>query len=820
MSTNNSDKQYLNQNNNNAGNYYSNTNLDKDLKEQLLNKDQNTNHQMSQNQNKNNQVHPLEGKVDFNVNRSIRLDTRQSNVNDFNESQIEQSNSSILGQNHIQSQSYHGTQDQNQMSGTGIGFQTKKENQGDLSMTRDFQDAHEKQKLVNQGENEWPELDKSKNSHLISGDHTKDQNSPYIKEEDSQKSYNHQNQQQMPNSHSNNQTVPATAGKADQNPKSSTTVSGTKQQKIVNPTQKLMKYMKQETGLFIWSSIALILGNAGQFVVPLYIGWFIDDMKDGNFDRIASLCWQLIVIIFVSSIAVFYRGMYYNVISERIAQNLRYDLYHALINKDVEFFDSKKTGDLLSRIGSDTAVIQEGLSTNVSMFLRSFIFIIVSFIFLFIISWQLTLAMIGSILPVILFSVLYGRYMKTAQKDVQDGKAYISTLAEEVFSNIRTVKAFATEKEECEKYKIGNDRVYQLGYKKAFWYGIFNFVANFFVFGSMAIIVGLGANLYQKNEISIGEITAFLFYMMQILMNFMILASVLGSVMSIIGASYKIVELLEYEPSIKTEGGAKLDQKPTQGEIMIRDVKFSYPTKKDVQVLKGVTIEVKKNRVIALVGASGCGKSSIIQMIERFYDPTEGSVEFDGVDIKTLDPKWYHSQVAIVSQEPVLFSGTIKENIGYGLPSDQVTEQTLDFACSQANAYDFIHDKDLFPEGYDTIVGERGVKLSGGQKQRIAIARALIRKPKILLLDEATSALDAESEHQVQKALDELIKSGEQTIIVIAHRLSTIRDADEIIVIRKGEVAERGSHDELLKQNGVYRGLVERQLMSMQLDEN
>lgn len=183
----------------------------------------------------------------------------------------------------------------------------------------------------------------------------------------------------------------------------------------------------------------------------------------------------------------------------------------------------------------------------------------------------------------------------------------------------------------------------------------------------------------------------------------------------------------------------------------------------------------------------------------------------DGVDIRQINPRWYHQQIAIVSQEPVLFSGTIKENITYGLDPEQYTDATLDEACKMANAFDFIHDKDLFPEGYETVVGERGVKLSGGQKQRIAIARALIRKPKVLLLDEATSALDAESEHQVQKALDVLIKSGHQTVVVIAHRLSTVRDADEIIVIRKGEIAERGSHDDLLKNgNGVYKNLVDR----------
>ena len=238
--------------------------------------------------------------------------------------------------------------------------------------------------------------------------------------------------------------------------------------------------------------------------------------------------------------------MLYNVVSERIARNLRGDLYHSLINKDIEFFDSKKTGDLrmniwffltilllVSRLGSDSAVIQEGLSTNVSMFLRSFIFIMVSFVFLFLISWELTLTMIGSILPVIVFSVFYGRMMKTAQKKVQDGKALISTVAEETFANVRTVKAFATEGQEVTRFERGNTQVYEIGYYKAVWYGVFNFVANFFVFGSMAAILVLGAKLCEDGKLTVGEITAFLFYMMQILMNFMILASVLGSVMSV-----------------------------------------------------------------------------------------------------------------------------------------------------------------------------------------------------------------------------------------------------------------------------------------------
>jgi ABC-type multidrug transport system fused ATPase/permease subunit len=270
----------------------------------------------------------------------------------------------------------------------------------------------------------------------------------------------------------------------------------------------------------------------------------------------------------------------------------------------------------------------------------------------------------------------------------------------------------------------------------------------------MALIIYVASLLYERDEITIGVVTSFLFYQMMILFNFWILSYVIGNAFNVLGASDKIVQIMQQKPKINTVGGLKIEEdSKVEGNIVLKNVKFHYPTKPDVQVLKGVDIEIdnKKNRVVALCGTSGCGKSSIIAMIERFYDPCEGEVLFNGVNIRDIDPRWYHEQVAIVQQEPVLFSGTIRDNILYGLNLEGVSEEqinaNMDEACKSANAYNFIHDADVFPQKYDTVVGERGVKLSGGQKQRIAIARALIRKPKVLLLDEATSALDAESEH-------------------------------------------------------------------------
>ena len=312
--------------------------------------------------------------------------------------------------------------------------------------------------------------------------------------------------------------------------------------------------------------------------------------------------------------------------------------------------------------------------------------------------------------------------------------------------------------------------------------------------------------------------------MTKLLFNFMLISWTFGNVSAVIGASDKLVQMMEHESTIPYKGGDKIDGEIT-GRIEFKNVKFHYPNKPDIQILNGVSFSVDNqvNRVVALCGTSGCGKSSIISLIERFYDPTEGEVLFNGKNLKDLDPHWYHNQVAIVQQEPILFSGTIGENIMYGMDTSDLTDEQvsekMDEATRAASAYDFIHDADLFPLGYDTVVGERGVKLSGGQKQRIAIARALIRKPKLLLLDEATSALDTESEASVQKALDKLIATGEQTVVVVAHRLSTIRDANEIIVMQRGEVKERGTHESLLAMDGFYKQLVQRQLVEADLEE-
>ena len=396
---------------------------------------------------------------------------------------------------------------------------------------------------------------------------------------------------------------------------------------------------------------------------------------------------------------------------------------------------------------ADTAKIENALSTQVALTIKSGVFNIIVMVMFFLISWKMTLFTFAIMLPTFIFGPLYGKAMRKLNKEISDGSAQMSSVAEEAFANIRTVKAFATEDHECNQYMEKNEYVFQKAKKAACLYGAFSFAMQFIMFGSLDALVYFAAFLNKNNELTIGEFTSFQFYMFSFLINFSMMASVIGEVMGVFGTSMAIAEIYLHIPKINTTGGDKVsEQTIEEGTITLESIQFTYPSKQEITVINNASIQVGKNKTVALVGSSGCGKSTIIQLVERFYDPDQGTVKYGHQNVKDLEPQSYKKNLAIVQQEPILFSGSIRENITYGL-DHEATEEELNLACEKANALKFIQDKSIFPDGYDTLVGERGVKLSGGQKQRVAIARALIRKPKILLLDEATSALDAESEH-------------------------------------------------------------------------
>eukprot|EP00908_Phaeocystis_cordata_P014119 Transcript_25220.p1 GENE.Transcript_25220~~Transcript_25220.p1 ORF type:complete len:481 (+),score=210.40 Transcript_25220:992-2434(+) len=458
----------------------------------------------------------------------------------------------------------------------------------------------------------------------------------------------------------------------------------------------------------------------------------------------------------------------------------------------------------MNRLASDSSVIQSAVTINVSMGLRFSAQVIVGLILIFLYSWKLSLVMLSVIPLVSLTAVCYGKFVKRLSKDYQKALADASETAQEAFSSVRTVRSFAAEHKEGARYLQAIDRSYRMGAKKALAYGAFGGIIGTVGQYAVCLVLWYGGTLTLHGQMDAGQLTSFLLYTIFIAVALGGLSDLFGTIMNALGASDRVFHLLDSHPAIPTEGGQTLDA--LQGRLDFEAVSFSYPARPDVRVLDEVSLTVEPGTVVALCGPSGSGKSSVIALLERFYDPTSGRILLDGVPLTQIDPAWWRRSVALVAQEPVLFACSVRDNIGYGATTAPSFDE-VQRAAATANAHDFVSG---FPEQYDTLVGERGVQLSGGQKQRIAIARALLMDPKVLLLDEATSALDAESEHVVQEAIDRLM--SRRTTILVAHRLSTVRGADCICAVHKGRIVERGTHDELIAQQGMYYKLNRRQL--------
>lgn len=576
--------------------------------------------------------------------------------------------------------------------------------------------------------------------------------------------------------------------------------------------KRLLRQAKPERFRLGAAFILLFISSSVMIAFPFCIGKVIDVIYTAPNDEelrenLSRICRLLMCVVVIGGVANFGRVYLMNTSAQRIINSLRKRAHASLMQQEVAFFDRNRTGDLITRLSSDTALVGMSLTQNVSDGLRSAVSVLGGVGMMLYTSPQLSLVGLGVVPPVALISFAFARRLRQVAADVQTQLAQSSAIAEEQLSNIRTVRAFAKESYEKNRYDQGLSRLLEVvnseTWLKAVFFGCTGATGNMIVLA----VLYYGGVLMSDGRLTVGSLSSFLLYAAYVGVSIGGLGGFFTETTKALGASGKVWEIADRIPALPNSGGLTLPN--LQGQVEFSSVTFAYPSRPDVTVLKNLNLAVPAGSVLAIVGPSGQGKSTLAALLLRLYDPTYGVVTLDGADIRKLDPNFLRLHVGIVSQEPTLFATTIFNNILYGAKSlEESTKDDVMRAASEANALDFIQG---LPDGFNTMVGERGVLLSGGQKQRIAIARAILRDPSILILDEATSSLDAVSERAVQEALKKLMVG--RTVLTIAHRLSTIRRADRIVVLKAGTIVESGTYDQLMEvTDGLFRKLVEHQI--------
>ena len=569
---------------------------------------------------------------------------------------------------------------------------------------------------------------------------------------------------------------------------------------------RIWRFTQSSLGWIILTLIGLIFSSLMGLVLPLVVNLLVDDVLiNEDWSRLNRLGVGLVVVFFFQAIFSFIHRITIAIIGERTIANMRIAVYAHLQRMSLRFYADQRTGSLLSRIINDISLLQESIINQIPTMLRQVILLLGAIVGLFYLNWRLTLVILTGVPIISLAMVFLGGRIRRASTAAQEALGEAANVLEETISGVRIVKSFAREPYELERFGESIEQTYRASMRKAWLNAILGPIIGLMAFLSITLTLWFGAYEVSAGRLTVGGLIAYLVYTMMVAAPVGQLAGLYGSFQVALGAADRVFSLLDLLPDIQSRPNAK--PLPTvNGSVKFKEVSFEY--NKDIHILRDVSFSVTPGQVTALVGPSGAGKSTLVNLIPRFYDVMAGCISIDGHDIRDVKVESLRAQIGIVPQETILFSDTVFNNIRYGRLD--ATQEEVEAAAAAANAHSFIL-KDL-PDGYNTLVGERGIKLSGGQRQRVAIARAILKDPRILILDEATSSLDSESEHLVQEALENLMAG--RTSFVIAHRLSTVQNADQILVLDEGRLVEYGTHLELIQNGeGLYKRLHDMQFL-------